>query len=341
MNLPGGAAEAASAGTVVTMPPAQQDGAPQAADAPSAFGCRLCNGRVAVHAVAPGGALYRCAACGFVFFHSGGNGYDPSDLFARAYTGNERAASMTDFALKMRLRVDAQSAGIDPARLLNAAQQDAADIVERRFPKGATILDIGCGTGYFVRAMKARGFSPFGLDVAEPVVRLLRLDGFPVWHGTIETVPARWVEPDLCTAFFMLHHTLDPVGFLKTIRTKFPHAHLFLAVYDDLDGGLPRPAAHQLPPRTHSWWGVEHLRLALQAAGYRPDVRRVTRRTTDGGLPVSMGFYQWLARRSGAAGRRFLRWYYGTVPMWGWASVFWDRRIRRFNDPILGIGIPS
>jgi len=300
--------------------------------------CRLCKTGASIHQVLSEGALYRCPGCGFVF--SAENGHDPLSLFTRSYAGDEHAAGMSDFFLRIKLRADADSAGIDPSRLMNSAQQEVAGLVRRRVPKGTQVLDIGCGLGYFLRAMSASGYVPFGLDVAEPVVRLLRLEGFQVWNGTIETVPDGWVDPEICTAFFVLHHTGDPVAFLRTIRTKFPRARLIVAAYNDLDHGIPPATVRRLPPRTYSWWGSAHLRLALEAAGYQAKVWHVKRRAADGGLPVSMGLYRWLGRRSATAPGRFLRSYYDTLPFWGWAPVLWDRWIRRFSDPLLGIGTP-
>jgi len=302
--------------------------------------CQFCAADTTIHHVVSEGALRRCTQCGFIFFHSNETAYDPLRTFARAYAGDEQTAGMGDFSLRMTLRVDADAAGIEPTRLMSSAQHAARDIIRRRLPKGATVLVIGCGTGHLIGAIKADGYKPFGLDVAEPVVQLLRREGFPVWHGTIDSVPDGWVDPDVCTALFVLHHTLDAAEFLKTIRTKYPRALVILAVYNDLDSGVPPATARSLPPRTYSWWGTPHLRLALEVAGYQAHIQRVRRRATDGGLPVSMGLYTWLRRRAPTAAGRFLRYYYATLPVWGWAPVLWDSRIRRFSDPLLGIGVP-
>jgi hypothetical protein len=293
-----------------------------------------------MYALLPQGDLRRCTGCGFMFFDSVKIGYDPLQVFARAYAGHEQRAGMHDFFFKMKVRMDADRAAIDPVRMLNSAQQDTVSLIRQRVPTGGAILDIGCGPGYFMRVMRSHGYTPCGLDVADPVVRLLHREGSPVWHGTIHTVPAGWVDPEVCTAFFMLHHVLDPVGFLRTVRTKFPHALLIVAAHNDLGNGIPPVAERRVPPRTYSWWGAEHLQLAMRAAGYRSDVWLVKPRPRDGSVSVSMGVYLWLRQRCPSMAKTFLRCHYRTLPLSGWVRTVWDYGIRKFNSPVLAVGTP-
>src|SRR5581483_4228996 len=96
--------------------------------------------------------------------------------------------------------------------------------------------------------------------------------GFQVWHGTLESMPDGWVQPDAVVAFFMFHHLEDPLSFLTTIRRRWPAAPLAIAQYgpsNRLD------AASTSPPRTLLRWNARALAHALERAGYAPEVRNV------------------------------------------------------------------
>ena len=303
--------------------------------------CLLCGCPVHTYARPPEGDLLRCGTCGFMFYDPAQGSHDPVRTFSAAYAGVERRAGMEDFSFKMLLRLDAEGAGIPPSRMLTSAHQDALAFICRNVPRGSPVLDIGCGPGHFVRAVKEAGYDAYGLDVAEPVVALLRQGGLPVWHGTIDTVPAGWVDPVVCTTFFVLHHVPDPVAFLRAIRDRFPRATLIVAVHNDLDRGIPPLVDRRLPPRTYSLWAPAHLRLAMAAAGYHARVYRVAPRPRDGTAPVPKRPYLWLRRRWPSGARAFLRLHYHTLPLWGACRVTWDHWIRGFATPAVAVGVPA
>lgn len=217
-----------------------------------------------------GGELRRCEACGLTFAHPLDLQDTPQGLFARAYSGRESRASMAMFHQRLVWRADLLSAGASIEQVLPRTQRRALDYIERVAGGVASVLDIGCGSGLFLEAASRRGHEVSGVEVAEPAVRFTQGQGYRVFHGTVEETPDDWVDPDVCTAFYMIHHVTDPGRFLETVRRKFPHAHLVLT--EHYLGEEPQKIAPMnLPPRRLTIWTQESLRVALTNAGFAID----------------------------------------------------------------------
>src|SRR3990172_4986325 len=296
-------------------PPGGSDGSIAPAMTPAQ--CRLCESTFVLRKVLPDGSAWcECNICGLTFVIPRDAQRDPVSVYSLAYAGRLQEAGLRDFFVKLVMRSDADAAGVPAWKMLNSAHRASVAILRRGFPRGCTVFDIGCGGGYFLRAIRGLHYTPFGLDVAQPVVRLLRAEGFSVSHGTIDTVPAGWVDPQVCTSFFMIHHLADPVGFIRTVRQKFPHALLVIAAHNDLD--RPRRDVitdRALPPRTYSWWGQKQLVLALQRGGYRTFVEPLKAQPREGGPAAAMSVYSSLHHHAPALARRFLALYYYTLPL--------------------------
>lgn len=266
---------------------------------------------------------------------------DPVALFTRAYEGKEQVAGMEDFQTKLWMRVDADAAGVPWSKLLSSAQWEALALIRKSFPSGCTVLDIGCGTGYFMRALRDLRYNAVGLDVARPVIEQLSREGFQVWLGPVDTTGVEWVDPVVCTSFFTLHHQPDPVGFFRAIRTRFPTATLIVAVYNDLDGPHPqRITPRAQPPRTYSWWGKDHVQLALEKGGYEATTSALTPQAREGGHPLAMTAYALLRRRVPFLARWMLAWYYRALPLIGRPGALW-MRWRRRSKYLLAVGRPG
>jgi SAM-dependent methyltransferase len=259
-------------------------------------------------------------------------------MYSLAYAGLLHEAGMRDFFVKMVMRSDANAAGVPARKILSSAHRAAVAIL-REFPRGCAVFDIGCGVGHFLQAIRDLHYTPFGLDVARPVVQMLRAEGFPVWNGTIDSVPRGWVDPQVCTSFFMIHHIADPVGFIRTVRRLYPRSLLIVAAHNDLDRPKAEITDRALPPRTYSWWGQKQLVLALQEGGYSPVVYPLKAQPREGGLAGAMSVYSSLNRVAPELARRLLALYYNTLPVWGWPKALW-MRYRRFSKFLLVVGYP-
>ena len=190
----------------------------------------------------------------------------PGAFFASAYRGEGGPSGMDDFAKRMRKR----AAIVADPRLWfwTPAFRLTLEWLARRAPAG-TVLELGCGMGFMLHALRRAGFNAVGLDVAEPAVRVNEADGFRVWHGTVDTLPEGWVAPDAVVTFFVLHHLEDPAAFLADVRRRWPRAPLVIAQY----GPSNYDELRSQPPRTLTRWNARALGTALERAGYVAEVQ--------------------------------------------------------------------
>lgn len=164
------------------------------------------------------------------------------------------------------------------------AFETTLDWLEQRYGTGAVVLELGCGLGFFLHAARKRGFGIDGLDVALRAVELNRDDGFRVWHGTLDSMPPDWVQPDAVVCFFMLHHLEQPTAFLEEIRRRWPAAGIAVAQY----GPSNRDSVSSTPPRTLTRWSAQPLSRLLERGGFRVTIKEFGSSGTQGG-PMRYG----------------------------------------------------
>jgi 2-polyprenyl-3-methyl-5-hydroxy-6-metoxy-1,4-benzoquinol methylase len=232
--------------------------------------CPLCNNKTKMRRRLFNGEYRQCISCSFIFY-TGSIVEEPGPLFSRLVSRNLQDnladKNMQDLAIRLDLLRDINRIKINPELLLSSAQKTALAFIKKRFPRGSTIFDIGCGLGLFLDACDRNGYKVYGLEVSEPLAIELRKK-YPIWIGTIDTVPDGWVKPDICTCFFVLHHLWDPISFLKTIKNKYPEAWLIIAENNDIETS----ADNTLPPRHYTLWNEKTVRIALEKAGYITDI---------------------------------------------------------------------
>ncbi|MBI4303186.1 MAG: class I SAM-dependent methyltransferase [Chloroflexi bacterium] len=235
--------------------------------------CPVCKGS-SVHEreVAEWGEMRRCPSCDLVFAYPMTLPEPPESLFNKAYQGVAKNVGMKEYGVRMSLKSERKRGRIDPKRVLFwGAYDQAMAWFQKNVPKGSVVLDIGCGVGYWISTLRQEGYDSAGLDVAKSVVDMLSAEGFDMWHGTVESLDPNWKNPSVVTSFFVMHHLQDPIGFLKTIRKKFPEATLMIGVWNQFPEPLKLSPA-SLPPRTLAWWGPKSLKTALEKAGYEVDI---------------------------------------------------------------------
>jgi SAM-dependent methyltransferase len=283
---------------------------------------------------APGwGEMRICLSCGFVFANPMVSP-DPKGLFGRAYQGIEDRAEMSDFVNRLLFYEDIKRAGVKIEKIIAPLiYRPAISFLKANVSLGSCILDIGCGVGFFLKAVHQAGYNAFGLEVGKPAVELLQKEGYRVWNGTVETVPADWVKPQVCTVFFVLHHIPDPVAFLRTIRTRFPEAILILSQYrmtglQDIEDGH---AGRSLPPRTLSWWKESTLRLAMEKAGYLVEISE----QECSGIYMPGRVYLTLRKHALVAMPWLIRAFYIARPL-----LLWTRTWGKKSPTLLAIGRP-
>jgi SAM-dependent methyltransferase len=151
---------------------------------------------------------------------------------------------------------------------------------------GERVLDLGCGAGAFLTALRDAGADPVGAEIAEAAaeraratgveVRLLEADGtLPFGHG----------EFDLVWCSEVLEHVPDALGLLQeTRRVLKPGGRALLTVpyhgrFQAAAVALTRFEAHFDPMGQHvRFFTRSSLTAILEAAGFEPRVWPVLRR---------------------------------------------------------------
>lgn len=153
-------------------------------------------------------------------------------------------------------------------RLLNWDQR--AFLRDRPRPGGA-LLEVGCGTGYFAEAARRAGYRVTGVDPSRTQLELARRRfGLDDLHAVTLADFARGAAPasfDVVTAFQVLEHVVDPLGFIGEAR-RLLRSGGYLAV------GVPHWRAWRLfrdpldaPPNHLTRWSRRSLGVALARGG--------------------------------------------------------------------------
>ncbi len=88
----------------------------------------------------------------------------------------------------------------------------------KRFKKGGSLLDVGCGMGTFLACLKKQGGwvvegvepSSFGCDLAR------KQFGLSLWHGALDNAPFKENSFDAITLWDVLEHVEDPRATVRT-----------------------------------------------------------------------------------------------------------------------------
>ena len=226
-----------------------------------------------------------CGTCDFAFAWPVPP-FNAAELYSRAYMGKELQAGMEQYHSRLARRTEMLRH--ERLALPSPVQPMALEWLEANVPRGATILDIGCGIGGFMRALKTRRYHSVGIDVAEPVARALRDDGFEVWCGSITDAPKTWPQPTpaAITCFRILHHLPDPVAFLGSVRKRWCAPILIGQNVSPINQLRKDPKPQWFPNRTLGWWTEYSIEQALKAAGY--SILEMSRRPKLVPIPVPL-----------------------------------------------------
>ena len=221
--------------------------------------CPLCNSRdrKATSAGRDGLGVVRCRSCGLLFLsprlredrmmahYRDPSYFEGNECGYSSYAGQERS-------LRLTFR-----------HLLGS--------LDRRGLTGGTLLEVGCGHGYFLDEARSYAERRVGTDLSEVAATVARGFADEVWCGGLEAVPAG-ERFDLVVALQVIEHVYDPRAFVGQLVARVkPRGHLLLATPDA--GSI---WYHALGSRWPSYKFPEHV------AFY--DRRTLTRLLTGAGL---------------------------------------------------------
>lgn len=133
---------------------------------------------------------------------------------------------------------------------------------EPRFQAPGTILDLGCGSGWFLDRMQSRGWKTYGVEISEQAALLGReARGLQIFCGTLQDAKFSSECFDYVRANHSFEHISCPNETLDEIhRILKPQGKLLIGV----------PNVHSLNARVFKqyWW---HLCAPVHTFNYSPD----------------------------------------------------------------------
>jgi cyclopropane fatty-acyl-phospholipid synthase-like methyltransferase len=185
---------------------------------------------------------YRCLSCGFV-------------------------------SLPMRLSGDYYDDYVNVPSLSSQAQQfqaeQAREFVARFCLTGCRILEVGCGDGFFLRAMQDAGAQGFGIEPSSAQCQLARARGLQIEQGILAGGRRLADAPfDAFVTRQVFEHVEDIRDFLLTIRGNLQVGAVGLVEVPNLEKLLDEARFFDFIPEHINYFTPRTLSLALDLAGF-------------------------------------------------------------------------
>ncbi len=140
--------------------------------------------------------------------------------------------SRDEYAARRHNVWDEHEVSIDTEDFYGLARERAHDEFLRDVaPPPERLLDVGCGMGYFLARAQQAGWRVRGCDTSEPWVHMTneRVGDEVASVGELSSAIAPDERFELITAWDVIEHVHDPVGFLKDLRSRLaPGGEIFL-----------------------------------------------------------------------------------------------------------------
>lgn len=90
--------------------------------------------------------------------------------------------------------------------------------LNQRIPEKGSLVDIGCGYGYFVEKALKNGWKASGIDISEKAVKEATARNLDARVMTIEELAEAGERFEVVTMFYVLEHLIDPLGTLSLLK---------------------------------------------------------------------------------------------------------------------------
>lgn len=141
-----------------------------------------------------------------------------------------------------------------------------------RYLRPGTILDVGCATGFFLEAARARGWVPSGIEINEFAARRAREKfGDAVWCGPFEEAPLAPGSFDAVVMCDLLEHLPDPAAALRRTREALKPGGMLSVTCPDsssLSARLAGNSWYHYKKEHLYYFSPRTLRALLESAGF-------------------------------------------------------------------------
>jgi SAM-dependent methyltransferase len=174
--------------------------------------CRVCSAlRCTPYLNARGYTIVRCDHCGLRYVNPQPSLRELEKLYAAFDQGNQ-----------WRIGEEGLNRGVRKVIL--------------RFKKGGAALDVGSGSGNFLRCLREAGFQVFGVEPSLTGSTYARtVHGVETFHGTVEGFVASGAarDFDVVTLLNVLEHLKDPASILGMLRPRLHRGGILVIVVPD------------------------------------------------------------------------------------------------------------
>lgn len=148
-------------------------------------------------------------------------------------------------------------AGYEGSAVAAALNAGRCAMLARHAPEGARVLDIGAGSGAFVRSARSWGFDAFGFDINPKTVEHLKaIDAFARDPATF----------DVLTFWDSLEHIAEPAQWLSMVKRN-GRVLVALPIFSDLRE--IRQSKHYRPGEHLYYWTADGFVQWMRLYGYR------------------------------------------------------------------------
>jgi SAM-dependent methyltransferase len=135
------------------------------------------------------------------------------------------------------------------------------------------LLDLGCGSGKFLRDMRELGWDVAGVDPDPKVASYLRHQyGLDVHQGSLEDAHIAEASFDVVTMNNVIEHLPDPIRTLQAVRRVLRPGGKLVVLTPNIDSMASRAFlsswVHWDPPRHLFLFSNKTLPMAVQRAGF-------------------------------------------------------------------------
>jgi len=225
--------------------------------------CNLCqSGRRKTIAAKFGLSIVRCRRCGLVYANPRLIGPELEKRYGAAYFFGEY------------LPVFRANAFSYPLDVIKDHYALYLNLLAKYFLPGKSLLDIGCGAGFFLKAAELTGWSVAGTETSEAASDYARaVTKVRVFYGKLEEIRLASESCDAVTMLDILEHLPDPMGTLKEAHRVLKRGGILIVNtpdYQSLSRVFLGKGWAVLSPVEHLYYFSEKtLRRALERSGYQ------------------------------------------------------------------------